>query len=59
MKMEWKYVFNTSIDSRFLGLPMHRVMEVIKPTGYKFFSWNGEVCSLEGEFTGIKTKDLT
>ena len=55
--MSWKFVFNTNL--LFLaGQTVGEVNHFVKTTGYKFFTFNGLIYSLDGEKTGITVDDL-
>lgn len=57
--MKWKYVFNSDISVKGIGRTIVWMAEFVKPTGYKFFTWNGFVHSVEtGQSTGIPVSDL-
>ena len=55
--MKWKYVFNTNLRF-FAGATIKGVADFVKTTGYKFFTFNGEVCDLNCNYIGITIDEL-
>ena len=55
--MSWQLVFNTNL--LFLeGSNRDDVMDFVRTTGYKFFTFNGLVYTINGSETGFTVEDL-
>ena len=55
--MSWQYVFNTNLNF-VAGQTSGEVRNFVKTTGYKFFTFNGQVLDLEGNSIGITAEEL-
>ncbi len=55
--MKWKFVFNSNINSKYWGTS-DKCLEFVKKTGYKFWTWNGQVFDLNDKNIGLTTEDL-
>ena len=57
--MKWQYVFNTNLLT--VGISISQVIEIVKMTGYIFFTFNGIIYYLENDdaiATNITTDEL-
>ena len=54
--MSWKYIFNTTVGDVWWGLQDH-AEKAAKDSGYKFYSWNGNIYGVGGGDIGIRVED--
>lgn len=58
-EISWKIVFNSNVADYYMWTNIGEACEAAKKTGYKYFTWNGYVFSVEtGSITHITVNDL-
>lgn len=57
MDLTWKNVFNSTVGNKWWGY-MGSVCNYAKEGGYKYFSWNGWVYTIDGVRTTMSIYDL-
>jgi hypothetical protein len=53
--MNWKFIFNSNLLGS--GTHIDKAQKLAKESGYKFFTWNGEIKFIDGSNTGIMIED--
>lgn len=54
--MSWRFIFNSTVGDKWWD-HIDNAKDAAKNAGYKFFSWNGWIYSIDGKQINIKVED--